>query len=326
MSEAHAAGRAILFVDDEATAVKYFQRAIGALAPVLTAGSVEEGRQVLDANAGQIAVLVSDQRMPGACGNELLIYARDRYPHMVRILTTAYSELDYTVEAVNQGEIHRYIQKPWEIAALRMELKQALALAELRADHARLAGEKLQVGQKQLLAGRIGALHMLCASLLAPDQRQAPGAYLAAANAARVRLAAPDWRVLDYADMVAAEAYRSAELRDAVEVQLARMERLHPYSEPAVMLELLASLLAGTRGDDGTLLLADARVLAEFLEAPTQVPVSPQHAGWIAGLLWLCKRGWTVQAASAGTGVACRLQPVASALQPRQLAAWIEQF
>ena len=50
---------AILFVDDEATAVKYFQRAIGALAPVVTGGSVEEGKTLLDAHADRVAVLVS---------------------------------------------------------------------------------------------------------------------------------------------------------------------------------------------------------------------------------------------------------------------------
>ena len=119
---------AILFVDDEATAVKYFQRAIGQLAPVVTGQSVEEGKTLLDAHADSLAVLVSDQRMPGEYGNELLRYARERYPHIVRILTTAYSELDQTVEAVNQGQIHRYIKKPWDITALRVELKQALGV------------------------------------------------------------------------------------------------------------------------------------------------------------------------------------------------------
>ena len=136
---------AILFVDDEATAVKYFQRAIGQLAPVVTGASVEEGKALLDAHADSLAVLISDQRMPGEFGNELLRYARERYPHIVRILTTAYSELEQTVEAVNQGQIHRYIRKPWDITALRMELKQALELAGLRKERDQLVREKLVV-------------------------------------------------------------------------------------------------------------------------------------------------------------------------------------
>src|SRR5450830_589833 len=96
----------ILYVDDEANALKYFQRAIAPLAHVLTATSVEEGKRILDEQGGRIAVLVSDQRMPGAYGNALLSYAWDRYPHIVRILTTAYSELEYTVVAVYWGRIH----------------------------------------------------------------------------------------------------------------------------------------------------------------------------------------------------------------------------
>ena len=92
----------ILFVDDEPTAVKYFQRAIASLAPVITAGSVEDGIQLLDKHAASLAVLVSDQRMPGRFGNELLRYARENYPHMVRILTTAYSEIEYTVDAITE--------------------------------------------------------------------------------------------------------------------------------------------------------------------------------------------------------------------------------
>ena len=59
----------ILYVDDEANALKYFQRAIAPLANVLTATSVEEGKRILDEQADRIAVLVSDQRMPGAYGN-----------------------------------------------------------------------------------------------------------------------------------------------------------------------------------------------------------------------------------------------------------------
>jgi FixJ family two-component response regulator len=175
---------AILFVDDEATAVKYFQRAIGQLAPVVTGGSVEEGKALLDAHGDSLAVLVSDQRMPGEYGNELLRYARERYPHIVRILTTAYSELDQTVEAVNQGQIHRYIKKPWDITALRMEMKQALELSGLRRERDQLVREKLMVLQKQTVATRVGMVHAICASLIGPGRFQPVETYLAGTSLA----------------------------------------------------------------------------------------------------------------------------------------------
>ena len=85
--------RSILYVDDEAMALKYFERLVSPLAPVITALSVAEGKAVLEQRGGEIAVLVSDQRMPGARGIELLRYARERHPAVVRMLTTAYSDL-----------------------------------------------------------------------------------------------------------------------------------------------------------------------------------------------------------------------------------------
>jgi two-component system probable response regulator PhcQ len=316
----------ILFVDDEANAVKYFQRAIGALAPVLTAGSVEEGRAVLDANADRIAVLVSDQRMPGAYGNELLFYARDRYPDMVRILTTAYSELEHTVEAVNQGQIHRYIQKPWEIVALRMELKQALGLAQLKREHAQLLRDKMQVGRQHMLANRIGALATLFASLAAPEQQLALDACLGGALAAGARPASPDWSSYDYAELMAFEAWRNAGLREAAQQQLARMERLHPYSEPTAALDVLAALMGASRPGANQLLLSDSRVLAEYVESGSEAALSPQFAGWLACLVWLGKRGFTLAVSAQEHGVQCALQAAAEPMTPQQLASWAARF
>ena len=90
----------ILYVDDEAMALKYFERLVSPLAPVITASSVEEGRAMLAAHGAEVAVLVCDQRMPGEYGNELLRHAREYYPGVVRMLTTAYSELGDAIEFV----------------------------------------------------------------------------------------------------------------------------------------------------------------------------------------------------------------------------------
>src|SRR3954470_5751909 len=142
----------ILYVDDEPMALKYFERLVSPMAPVLTALSVEEGRAVLRERGDEIAVLISDQRMPTAYGNELLRYARDHHPNMVRMLTTAYSELGEAIEAINSGEIYRYITKPWDLESLRADLKNALELASLRSERDTLLREKLMVQQSQLLA------------------------------------------------------------------------------------------------------------------------------------------------------------------------------
>ena len=318
----------IMFVDDEANAVKYFQRAIGSLAPVATAGSVEEGKRVLDAHADTICVLVSDQRMPGAYGNELLFYARDRYPHIVRILTTAYSELEHTVEAVNQGQIHRYIQKPWEITALRMELKQALDLAKLRWDHAQLLREKLLIRQKQTVSNRIGSVYTLCASLAGAEHFLPVEAYLAAAYTAGVTAPEPDWLVMDYADLISAEAFRSGAFGRAVREQLAQIEQRHPDLGVAPAISMLAAVFGATfeAGGADSGVFCDTSQLSEFLETPTLGQVSAQHAFWLACLLWLGKRGWSVNTARTERGLQCTLAKVDLPVTPKQLAAWVEQF
>lgn len=317
----------ILYVDDEANALKYFQRAIAPLANVLTATSVEEGKRILDEQAEHIAVLVSDQRMPGAYGNELLSYCWDRHPHIVRILTTAYSELEHTVEAVNQGQIHRYIQKPWDIAALRMELKQALELARLRNEHAQLLREKLMVRQRQAVANRIGTLYALCASLAGPEQQLPVEAYLSAALTAGVTPPEPDWLLMDYADLVSSEAFRGTAFAAAVRQQLDTLEREYPGRgvEQAIDM-LLPAFGAALQNQGGTALFLDGRLLTEFLETPTTTPVSPIHAFWLASLLWLARRGWSLQLSRTELGLQGKVVQAEPALTPDHLAAWIEQF
>ena len=166
----------ILFVDDESMALKYFERLVSPLAPVITAASVEQGKAVLRERGGEIAVLVSDQRMPGAHGNELLRYAREFHPSIVRMLTTAYSELGEAIEAINSGEIYRYITKPWEMGSLQADLRNALELAELRNERDHLVREKLLVQQQQLLGSRLASLATAappCSATRAPRWRRA---------------------------------------------------------------------------------------------------------------------------------------------------------
>lgn len=318
----------ILFVDDEATAVKYFQRAIESLVPVVTAGSVEEGKRVLDEHAQSLMVLVSDQRMPGGYGNELLQYARLKYPHMVRILTTAYSELEHTVEAVNQGQIHRYIQKPWEIAALRMELKQALEFAALRKEHAELLHEKLIVRQKQIISNRIGTLYTLCASLGGPEQLLPVENYLFAAAAVGIKPPEPDWLLMDYSDSVSAEAYRSGQFAHAVSDRLAEIRQHYPDRKSEDALKLLPEVLAGKVqvSGEGAVVFLDERIFAEFMEAPSNAPVSPQHVSWLAYLIWLHGLGCSLQLNKLETGVQCRLETSVKPVSRERLAVWIDQL
>lgn len=122
----------VLFVDDEPKTRKYFKRTFGRDLNIQTAGSCQEARTILATFGDRVAVLVADQRMPEGDGVLLLSEAKADHPHIVRLLTTAYTDIDKAIEAVNQGEIWRYITKPWDIEGLRTALATAMDVYRAR--------------------------------------------------------------------------------------------------------------------------------------------------------------------------------------------------
>lgn len=156
---------AVLFVDDEEMARKYFSRSLTSELEVLTAASVADARVLLAEHAERIAVLVTDQRMPGGNGVELLRYAREHHPQIIRLLTTAYSDLDEAIEAVNRGEIFRYVTKPWDVDQLQVEVGQALELFWLRRERELLLAEKLAARSRLLQLNRARDLLNMAAGM-----------------------------------------------------------------------------------------------------------------------------------------------------------------
>lgn len=272
----------ILYVDDEAMALKYFERLVSPLAPVLTAGSVEEGRAMLAAHGAEVAVLVCDQRMPGEHGNELLRHAREYYPGVVRMLTTAYSELGDAIEAINTGEIYRYINKPWELESLRADLKNALELAELRSERDGLMRDKLMAQQGQLLANRLSALLMVGAAVHCEGHEQALHRFSQAAL--RVGNAEPsiDWHRWEHADLMQAEAQRGA----AIAAHLRHwLREFGPRRDGAGALSVLAQAVDGELQGD-RVRVADATAFTALLSAPAGEQPTASQCAWLAWLLW----------------------------------------
>ena len=117
---------AILYVDDEEMLLKFFHRAFGKKFRVLTATNAAEGYRLLEQHRNEIGLVMTDQRMPGEKGVQFLERARQLHPRAIRILTTAYSDFDVAIEAVNSGAIYKYITKPWDIPQLEVTLRRAL--------------------------------------------------------------------------------------------------------------------------------------------------------------------------------------------------------
>ncbi len=110
----------VLYVDDEVNNLMSFQAGFRRHYEIFTATSVAEGLGILNEN--EIHVILADQRMPKTTGVEFFSIVRKAHPHPIRILITGYSDIDAIVDAVNNGEIFRYIKKPWD----ELELKNAI--------------------------------------------------------------------------------------------------------------------------------------------------------------------------------------------------------
>jgi two-component system probable response regulator PhcQ len=115
----------ILYVDDEEKSLKYFARAFGDKFNILSAVNAAEGYRLLEEHRDEIGLLITDQRMPGEKGVDFLQRARRLHPYAIRILTTAYSDFDVAIQAVNSAAIYKYVTKPWDIPELEMILEQA---------------------------------------------------------------------------------------------------------------------------------------------------------------------------------------------------------
>lgn len=293
----------ILYVDDEAIALKYFERLVGPLAPVMTAISVEEGRAVLSTHGSEIAVLVCDQRMPGERGNELLRHARQHYPHIVRMLTTAYSEIGEAIDAINTGEIYRYIAKPWELETLRADLRNALELSSLRHERDELMRDRLLAQQGQLVATRLGSLLVACAGVHEAVHERALFRFARAAQMVGSREAVIDWGLWDHADLQQAEAQRSVAIAAHMRGWL---QHWGAFTGEGPAQDVLAQALGGERRPDGVL-LRQAKGLTELLTAPAGQAVTADDCLWLAWQLWTEGRF-----ALTGTVGAWRIAPAAA--------------
>ena len=100
---------AILYVDDEEKSLKYFTRAFGDKFKILSAANASDGYRLLEQHRDEIALLITDQRMPGEKGVEFLQRAQRLHPKAIRILTTAYSDFDVAIDAVNSAAISKYV-------------------------------------------------------------------------------------------------------------------------------------------------------------------------------------------------------------------------
>ncbi|WP_293299471.1 response regulator [Pedobacter sp. UBA4863] len=137
----------ILYVDDEPHNLSAFAATFRRLYKVFTAESAEEGRKILEAE--DIQVIITDQRMPKTTGVEFLASILEEYPEPIRMILTGYTDIDAVIDAINKGQVYRYIQKPWMEEDLRINIDKAIEIYMLRKENRELTA-KLLVANQQL--------------------------------------------------------------------------------------------------------------------------------------------------------------------------------
>ncbi|MBW8845427.1 MAG: response regulator [Burkholderiales bacterium] len=137
MSAEVAAPPVILFVDDEPSILSSLRRLFRPQGyRVLLADSGKAGLAMLESEP--VDLVVSDMRMPEMDGAALLEQVRERWPTVVRILLTGYADIGSTVAAINRGQIHRYVAKPWDDRDLLMCVQDGLERRRLEQENREL--------------------------------------------------------------------------------------------------------------------------------------------------------------------------------------------
>ena len=137
MPEPGVATATLLFVDDEPAILSALRRLFRPMGyRILLAESGDAALEILAREP--VELVLSDMRMPGMNGAQLQQIVRERWPDVARLLLTGYADISSTIAAINQGEIQRYIAKPWDDQELLLAVREGLERARLRQENRRL--------------------------------------------------------------------------------------------------------------------------------------------------------------------------------------------
>ena len=158
----------LLFVDDEANILAALKRVFRKSGyEIHTASSGQEGLEILEQLP--VDLVMSDQRMPGMTGVEFLKKVKELYPHTIRIVLSGYSEIGTITSAINEGEVFRFVSKPWNDEELKQTIEHSLEQRKLRKQNELLLkkvseqNEKLRIlneDLERLVRERTGELAM----------------------------------------------------------------------------------------------------------------------------------------------------------------------
>lgn len=139
----------ILLVDDEQNILNSLSRLLRSDdREIITALEASEALEKLKGCSG-VDLVISDNKLPNMSGVDFLIKVKQLYPDSIRVLVTGYPDLESTIRAINNGQIYRFITKPWQNEEFRLLVKQALDYADILKDNRALL--KIAKHQKEIL-------------------------------------------------------------------------------------------------------------------------------------------------------------------------------
>lgn len=137
----------ILYIDDEVHNLQAFKANFRRDFKVFTAESGAEGLEIFKKE--DLNIILTDQRMPNMTGIEFLVEAQKINPEPMRILITGYSDINAVIDAINKGQVYRYLNKPWHYEDLKATIMSAFEVFMLRRENKELV-RKLERANEQL--------------------------------------------------------------------------------------------------------------------------------------------------------------------------------
>ncbi len=136
----------VLYVDDEQSNLTAFKASFRRVYNIFIADSAEAGKKVLAEN--NIEIILTDQRMPEMTGVEFLQSIIEQYPEAMRILVTGYTDINAIKDAINKGQVYKYVEKPWDVDFMKMIIDKAYEVYSLRKENKELTKSLLKVNEQ----------------------------------------------------------------------------------------------------------------------------------------------------------------------------------
>lgn len=136
----------VLYIDDERHNLIAFKASFRRIFNVFVCESAEEGRQIVERET--IHVILSDQRMPKMTGIEFFESIIEEYPDPIRILITGYTDITAVIDAINRGQVYKYLTKPWHEEEIRIFIEKAYEVYMLRKENRDLTGRLIDANYK----------------------------------------------------------------------------------------------------------------------------------------------------------------------------------